>query len=446
MTSRWVAGVLVAIALGGVVWAQAGANGTAAPAGGAVPGALPGTVKLTLPEVLQRVLQIHPDIASARAAIVQAAAQATIKEAARWPLINLEAGLAETKTQSVTGVGIERTSRDASVTLDFTFYQSGLAQQIAQAETLARAQKLGLPEAQRLLTFDVKSNYYQILALQQVLRALLQSVANSVRHQEEVEARIEAGTAPKSDLLPVLVEVSANRLQAVQGETNLAVAEAALRAFLQLPAGTALELAPAESAVAPPGDLQELVAQARGNRPDVRQQELNVRAAQLATQVARIEAGPVVAATATGDYGYHTGITGDEWQLAVKASYPLFDAGASRAAATSARASEEIQRQKLLSLSLQVQQDVETAYVQVVQAVAAVDNAAVATRNAESSLAAAEARYTEGLAIIIEVTDAQVALLQAQVAEIQARFDAATAVAALEEALGIVSPPEQAGK
>jgi outer membrane protein len=412
--------------------AMAGALAWAQPADDAAQ-----TVQLTLPEALARVLQIHPDMASAQAAITRAAAEAKIQRARRWPLIMLEAGVSESKTRSAAGVN-QRFQHDAAATLDFTLYQSGLAEQIARVETLARAQKLGLPDAQRLLTFEVKSTYYQILALQQVLRALMQSVAASVRHQEVVEARIEAGTAPRSDLLPILVEVSDARLQAIRGETDLKVAEAGLRSLLQLPAGTAMDLAPADAAVAPPGDLQELVARARTNRPDVRQQELSVRAAALGTQVARIDAGPVLSATATGDVGEHTDVAGDQWLLAVRASYPLFDAGASRAAVTSARASEEIERQRLESLVLQVQQDVETAHVQVVQAVAAVENAAVARRDAENSLAAAEARYVEGLAIIIEVTDAQVALLRAQVNEIQARFDAATALAALDQAVGVL--------
>jgi len=120
----------------------------------------------------------------------------------------------------------------------------------------------------------------------------------------------------------------------------------------------------------------------------------------------------------------------------VGATYPLFDGGSSRAGVTSAQASEAIERRRLDSLLLSVQQQVETAHWQARQAVASYDTATVARRDAENSLAAAEARYAEGLAIIIEVTDAQVQLLQAQVSEVQARLDYAAALASLDLATG----------
>lgn len=447
MTSRCLVGFLAVVACAAALAEGAPAPPASAPQSGA-------TVKLTLDEALTRVLRAHPDVQTARAGIVLARAQAKIQQARRWPLINLGYSLAEIKslarTVSVGGGTIvsgggRRTLRDAAVTLDFSLFESGRDQQIARAETQALAAELALPEAQRQLTFEVKRSYYEILAQQQFARALMQSVAASERHREAVEARIEAGVAPRSDLLPVLVEVSNARLQAVQAETSLQTSEAGLRSLLQLPAGTPLELAALTPAAATPGDLAQLLEQAQANRPDVRQQNLNIRAAELNTRVAKIDAGPRLAATVSADYGDHTSAIGEAWQARLGVTYPLFDAGATHAAVTSARASEEIERQRLNTLLQQVQQDVETAYLQVKQADAALEYAGVARRDAENSLAAAEARYAEGLAIIIEVTDAQVALLRAQVAEIQARFDQATALASLDLAVAVAQAPGPAG-
>ena len=184
------------------------------------------------------------------------------------------------------------------------------------------------------------------------------------------------------------------------------------------------------------GELPQLLALARQDRPDLKQQELNIEAARLATAVARAQAGVQLDATATADYGHHTDETGEAWQVQVGATYPLFDAGSSRAGVTSARAGEDIERRRLDSLLLQVQQQVESAHWQARQAVVGLETATVARRDAENSLAAAEARYAEGLAIIIEVTDAQVQLLRAQVAEVQARLDYAAALASLDLATG----------
>jgi len=393
----------------------------------------PAAVTLTLPEALQRVLQQHPDVQSARDAIVRARAQAHAAQTRRWPLLSLEAGVGEAKTL---GRGGGRSSSDAALVLSFEIFNTTRDNEIKRAEVQAQAQQLGLPDAQRQLAYEVKSAYYDILASRQLARALMQSVAASERHRELVEARIQGGVAPQSDLLPVLVEVAQARLQAVQAETSLELAQASLRALLELPPGAGLELDPTMPAPDYAAQLAPLLEQARQNRPDVKQQEFSIQAARLATAVAQAQRGVQFNATASADYGHHTDETGEAWRVQVGATYPVFDAGSSRDGVTAARASEDIERRRLDSLLLQVQQQVESAHWQARQSVVAWDTATVARRDAENSLAAAEARYAEGLAIIIEVTDAQVQLLQAQVAEVQARLNYAAALAALDLALG----------
>jgi len=394
-------------------------------------------VKLTLAEALQQVLRRHPDVRSAQEAITNARAQARIAQARRWPQLNLEAAAAETKTLARgVGTGVARATSDASVTLSFEIFTTTRDRLIKQAQVQAQAQEFGLPDAQRQLAFEVKSAYYDILASQQLARATMQSVAATERHRELVEGRITEGVAPKSDLLPVLVEIAQARLQAVQAETSLDVALASLRALLELPPGTELDLDPTMPAPDYKGEVAALVEQARRDRPDVKQQEFSIQAAHLATAVAQAQTGVQFDATATADYGAHTGNTGEAWQVQVGATYPLFDAGSSRNGVTAARATEEGQRRRLDSLLLQVQQQVEAAHWQARQSVTALETATVGRQNAENSLAAAEARYGEGLAIIIEVTDAQAQLLQAQAAEIQARLNYAAALASLDQATG----------
>jgi outer membrane protein TolC len=398
------------------------------------------TLRITLTEALQRVLDRHPDVRSAGEAILRAQAQARVAQARRWPQLSAEAGAAATKTLARHS---SQSSHDASLALSYELFATTRDREIKRTEVQAQAQQYGLPDAQRQLAFEVRGAYYDILATRQLARAMMQSLAAAERHRQMVEARIKEGSAPESDLLPVLVEVAQARLQAVQAETSLEVAQATLRSLLEVPPGTELELDPAMPTPEYAGDLAGLLQYARQARPDVRQQELSVQAAQLAAAVARAQAGVQLNATAAADYGHHTDDTGDAWQVQVGATYPLFDAGASRASARSAAASEQIERQRLESLLLQVQQQVEAAHWQARQAVVSWDTATVARRDAETSLAAAEARYAEGLAIIIEVTDAQVQLLQAQVAEVQARLNFAAALASLDLATGAAPLPAE---
>jgi outer membrane protein TolC len=186
--------------------------------------------------------------------------------------------------------------------------------------------------------------------------------------------------------------------------------------------------------------LNDLLCLAETHRPDIAAQKLNIRAAQLGTDVAKTQAGVQFFADATANYGRHTGETGEQWALQAGASYPLFDAGASKAAVTAAQAAEVQAQERLASLRLNMQRDVESALLGLNQSKVATEVAAIGTASAESSMAAAEARYREGLAIILEVTDAQVQLLQAQVAEIQARYNQTLALAQLRYATGAEIP------
>ncbi|MEN6306027.1 MAG: TolC family protein [Armatimonadia bacterium] len=414
-------------------------------------------LQLTLQQALDQALRCHPDVLSAQAAVVQARAQARIQEARRWPTVDLEGSVSKTQSlgrpSNVGGVvivssGQRSTQRDVAAVLNYNVYETTREREIQRAQTLAQAQAFGVPDAQRLLAFEVRQAYYNILAQRQLARAMMQSLAAAERHRDMVAARIEAGTAPESDLLPVEVEVAQARLDSVQAETQLDVALASLKALLQLPVDTTLNLADTLPEGTFSGTAQQLVTLAEQARPDVSEQRLNVRAAQLATEVAKQQRGVQLEAGASADYGRHTGVTGEAWSLQVGATYPLFDAGSARAAAVSAQAQQEQALQRLNGLLLNLQRDVESALQQLRQTTTGMEVASVARRSAENSLAAAEARYKEGLAIIIEVTDAQVALLQAQVSEVQARYDHSVALASLTEAVGCdptAAPVEQKG-
>jgi outer membrane protein len=396
-------------------------------------------------------MRCHPDVITAQAAAVRAQATAVQQRSLRWPQLTLELnalaakGLAREVTtggEPILTRGVVNYVRNADVALTYTVYQSGLSEQIRQAATLAAAQLLGVPDAQRLLGYQVTQTYYNILAQKQVTRALLQSLAASERHREQVQARVDAGTAPRSDLLPVDVEVAQARLLSVGAETNMDTSIAALKALLQVTPQDTIELADLlpQSLAVP--NLNDLLCLAETCRPDIAAQKLNIRAAQLGTKVARTQAGVQFFADASANYGRHTGQTGEQWELQAGATYPLFDAGSSKAGVTSAQAAEVQAQERLTSLRLNMQRDVESALLALNQSKVAVEVAAVGTASAQSSMAAAEARYKEGLAIILEVTDAQVQLVQAQVAEIQARYNQTLALAQLRYATGAeIAPP-----
>lgn len=406
---------------------------------------------LSLAQCIEIALARHPDIASAEAAVRSARAQAVISSSGLYPQLNLDASARVTQSLArpvnigggvIQVQGQRSTQRDVTASLDWTLFQTGQRDQAHQAKTQAAASVYSLKDVQRQLAYSVQSTYYQVLAAREQLKVAMSALANSQRHLDQVQARLDAGQVPASDLLPVRTEVARARLTSIQAETDMGTAEAALRALLVVPPTTPLELAEPLPVERIDADLPTLIEQAEQNRPDIAEQKLSLQAAQLSTKVAEAQAGVTLSAGGGADYGRHTGTSGYTWNVRVAASYPLFDAGAARASVTAARAREEQSLQRLLATRLQMNQDVETAFLAVRQNETAVAAARTAREEAELNLAAAEARYQEGLAIVIEVTDAQLALVQAQLAELRARYDYALALAALSRAVGM--PPNVA--
>jgi len=407
------------------------------------------SVDITQPLSLQQCIELawerHPDVAVAKAEAQAARANAIQQRSSLYPQLVLEWDASHSQSLDrpvnvgggvVQSVAERRTQRDADVALSYTLYESGRKSRIDRAKTSAVASEYGIADARRLLAYEVSSTYYAILAAHEYAAVTMSSVANAERHRDMVQARVEAGVAPKSDLLPVSVEVSEARLEAVRADTDLAVTYAAFKALLGLPADAQVTLSDVFAEGSYEGKLDALLETAERNRPDVAQQRLSVRAAELGAATAEAEAGVQLSAGVSGDYGRHTGNTGEAWRVSIGATYPLFDAGASQAEVTAARASAQSAQWRLAALMLSVQREVETAHLRLLQAAETIQAAHVTRQDAENSLAAAEARYAEGLAIIVEVTDAQLALLRAQVADVQAQYDYADARAALSKAVG----------
>jgi len=402
------------------------------------------TAPLSLQQCIDMAWERHPNVALARLAADAARANAIQQRSLRYPRLQLRWSARESQSLGRpvdVGGGVIRTTasrstqRNAELALDYTIYESGRKSRIDRAKTSAEASEYGIADARRLLAYEVTTAYWAIVAAEEYAVVALNAVANAERHRELVEARIDAGVAPEADLWPVKVEVSQARLEAVRADTELHVTHAGLRALLGLPAGADLRVADGLVLSAYDSELDALLAIAEQQRPDLAERRLGVRAAQLGLKTAEVEDGVKFSAGVSGDYGRHTGTTGDTWQASIAATYPLFDAGASNAQVASARADVESARWRLAALMLNIQEEVEAAHLRLRQAAAVIEAASLAREDAQNSLEAAEARYQEGLAFIIEVTDAQLALLRAQVAQVQAQYDYAIASAALCKAV-----------
>ena len=444
--------VLAALALGPAGAADAAGTLPAPPATASAAGAvaarkLPADIDLSKPlslvDCARVALALNPGLAVSGQQVIQAKDVAIQARAVLLP--NLSAGADVISAQALTsgalgGSGLSTTGRstdrDLSLQLNETFFQSGVPQQIAAARAALLAARWGFNDARRTLLLSVAQTYYNVLAAKALVAVDQQAVKDDTAHLDEANARIEAGTAAKSDRYPFDVQLQQDLVQAITAVNQATLSTNALKQILGLPASTQLTVAESLGRPPAPEKVEDMLAAAMEQRPDILQGKAQVEAAHQSTKAAEIKQGPVLTASGSDNYGMHTDLTGNAWQVEAAVSMPIFDAGVSRAAAESARAAEQIAREDLRQVELTASQDVENNFVSAVAANQEIDAAQTATAAAQQSLQAAEEKYKGGIGTVIDVTDAELRLEQARTSEVQARYNYNTALAALRASVG----------
>jgi outer membrane protein TolC len=250
---------------------------------------------------------------------------------------------------------------------------------------------------------------------------------------DQVQAQIDAGDAAPVQIHAVRAQLHSAQLELASAQTQAAVARASLRLALGNPTGE-INIADVWRKPDSLPDLVDCLEGAFGRRPDVRQQEALVRAAQVGVKLARIAATPQLSIVGGGEYGRHDGQSGPSWSIFGGLSQTIFDGGATKAAVDGARAqlrSAEAQRE---GLKQNVRLQVESAWWALRHAAEAIARSEAAQAEARAALAGAETRFAANVGIVLEITDAQVRAEQADIGVVQAYYDYNVALADLQRA------------
>jgi outer membrane protein TolC len=170
-------------------------------------------------------------------------------------------------------------------------------------------------------------------------------------------------------------------------------------------------------------------------RPEVRRAEADIEAAEAALTLAQISNNLKVTldGRATQAVAPSSQTT---YSITSTVSMPLSDAGRLQAAVAEANANLAAARARIDTARLSAQQQAVTAYISILDARARVVSARAGLEFAQESLRLAQGRFAAGAGPLLEVIDAQTALVQAEVTLNRAEFDEVTGVIALRYALG----------
>jgi len=298
--------------------------------------------------------------------------------------------------------------------------------------------------------YEVIEGYYRAVLAEETTGVVQRALDAAQAHRGLAKDRFNQGMTLKSDLLRTEVLLGSLEQRDIEAREQLRIAWAALAHTLGAEDEAIAPLKPGDALSGSPGPqparLDELAAEAPGNRPEFRIAHAQVDAARQQVTIARAEYLPSVnlAASYENDSQYLTR-AGNSYLVFLNVKQNIFNGFASKAGLDAARA--RLRRAQVLERDLReaIALEVETAYRNLTAARKSIDVARQDNDYAADALKILEDRYRSGLATNVDVLEAQAAREQADMQLAQARVAVVIDEAALRLATG-AAPAGDLGK
>ena len=403
-----------------------------------------------LRELIRTALKQNYDLQLAVERVNAARAQVGITRSNEFPQVSLDPNFSGGKTDQNIKSNVFQLAGDV-------VFQVDLFGRYRRETEAARAQMLGTEDAQQTvvltLVSDVASDYF----LLRDLDLQLQITKDTVKTQEEsvklTEARLQHGVASTLDVLQARQVLDTANAQIPDLERQIGQTEDALNILLGkypdnvsrgLPVGIETpdgwmwtESLPPQLPAGLPSELLE-------RRPDIREAEQNLVAANANIGVAKAMFFPQISLLGSGGAAFgHSTFNGSNipaplgvGSYAATASQPIFEGGALR---NNLRYAKSQDRQALIAY----QQTIQRAFGDVSDALIAYDKNRVVRERQEQSVKDLQdavnvslMRYRGGTSNYLEVLDSQRSLFAAQLTLVQTRNNEYQSLVQLYKALG----------
>jgi outer membrane protein len=389
-------------------------------------------VRLTLKEAQERALQHHPALQSARA-IERATLE--VPKAIRARLYPTVTGLATATVVNDDTARIfagalnapslyDKVGTGVVVTQQITdFGRTRSLTESASLRAKAQSEATGTTRAQILL--QVSRTYFAVLRAQAVLRVAQQTVTARQLVADQTSALAQSKLKSELDVTFARVNLDEGRLLLSDAENEERSARAELARAMGDNAVNDYQLGEEPQPSGMPATADPFLQDALQKRPEARQAQLELQAAERFAKAERALWFPTVNAAATAGYApvHPSQFRGDWAAVAVNLEVPVFNGGLFRARRSEAEARAEASRHTARDVNLRIARDVNVAYLAAVNAFQRLNLTAQLLEQADQSLKLAQARYDLGLGTIVELSQAQLNVTRAQIAQASALFD-----------------------
>lgn len=387
---------------------------------------------LTLTEAHAIALQKHPKISLAEL-LAKASWQEVVQaRSGFYPNISLNMASVHAGSESARGVSTSLpvsaiVDRDgAAVFLSQLITDFGRTSNLAASTVLkAKAAERNVDATRAQILLEVDNAYFATLRSE----ALVRVARDTVRERQLISNQVTA--LAKNELRSTLdvsfadVNLQQAQLLLSRTENDLASAYATLAALLDESNVTEFRLADESAKARPAPNVNDLIAAAFRNRPELLRLELERDSAGKFAKAERALNYPRVSAeAAAGELPYHDPTTNQNYAaFGVIVSLPIFNGNLYWAKAREAELKAKADDQTLHDARNDVERDVRIAWLSANNAFKNMTITSNLRQQAKRSLDLAQARYNAGTSGMVELSQAQLALTSAEIDETSARYE-----------------------
>lgn len=408
------------------------------------------TPGVTLDEAIHRAQQAQPSVVQAQGAVGRAAAQYRSSWGAFIPSLNLNSSYGTSysngpsRVNQITGEVIDGASyaksisNSVSASVDlFTGFRRGAQMDVARSTELAAA--AGLLDAQYQTALSAKQTFFGALAANALVRVRELSVRRAQDQLSVSVAKLQAGSATRSDSLRSLVTLGNTRLELLNAITAVATAEANLGRLVGMDGRVRAIADSAYLLIVDVGDTAAIRTEAENKSPAVLAAQAQADAARASLKASKSTWWPQL--NLSGRYSYNGNDSQDytffdSRSMTLALSYPLFNQFQRDQSIVTASTNYDAAVSTAADARRQVDASLTARLAELDAARAQIDITTTSLQAATEDLRVNQERYRVGAATIVDVLSSQEALSQAEVDVVQARYNYLIAKAQIEALIG----------
>ncbi len=342
------------------------------------------------------------------------------------------APLSQIRNVTVTSHSLSTTATVTASQLLWDFGKTLAATAAAKAGAKSSAEDVEIQKDESVRL--VKTGYFNLILNERLVEVNQAALERALVNLRSAKGFFDVGTQPKSAVTRAEVDVATAQVNLIGALNAVVISRTTLNTLMGIPVNTPTRVRDILAYQHVDFDPKTLLPEAFARRPEYRQIKARFEQAEQTVKQQFRNFFPTI--TASGTYGSARSDMNEIYNYGVQLNWTIFDGGGKIALYKQAQAQRDAAQARVRDTELTIWQQVEQAYNTAIQSEEAIGAATKGVESADENFRLSQGRFDAGVANIIELTDAQLALTTAQATLVQALANYRIAIAQLERFLG----------